>query len=458
MTPLRVLTVCLALVLTACGARAPDGPPPGAAGAFEGAWHGRLSIAGQALRLEIVLQTGADGVEGRLISLDQGGAAVALTSLTIDGDEIAFAANPPGLSYEGVREGDVIKGTFRQSIVGADLTLERGRFNNDAASGEAKPTRLGENETAVTIETGEVTLAGTLHRPQTARAGLVILSGSGSQDRDGTFGAIEIYAALADALAEQGVASLRLDDRGVGESTGPAPDAPADLAADAAAALQALADQAGVSCTGFAGHSEGGLIALLAAPEADPDFIVSLAGMHMSMEETLLGQAEALMRASGAGEAQIAANQRIQEAAFTVLRQAEPGEDVTEDMQAALMNAGAAEAVAAQQARAFGQPYAVASFQLDPAQAAAGYDGPVLGVFGEYDMQVLAGPQSGALTGARSGLPTEIVVLEGVNHLFQQTETGAASEYGSADHPLSEAALTVIAERTAALADQACGG
>jgi pimeloyl-ACP methyl ester carboxylesterase len=221
--------------------------------------------------------------------------------------------------------------------------------------------------------------------------------------------------------------------------------------------MAALRDRAGLSCTGFAGHSEGGLVALLAAPEAQPDFIVSLAGMHMSMEQTLYDQAAALIRAEGGGDAQVAANRRLQDAMFAVLRDAAPGADTTEALETALLEAGAPAPLAAQQARIWGQPYAAASFQVDPAAAARAYEGPVLGVFGEFDLQVLPEPQSEALEATRPGLATQTVILPGVNHLFQETRTGAASEYGSADHPLSQAAFDEIAARTAALAMQACG-
>ena len=243
----------------------------------------------------------------------------------------------------------------------------------------------------------------------------------------------------------------------MGESSGPGPQAPADLAADAAAALAALSDQPRVRCAGFAGHSEGALIALLAAPQADPAFIVSLAGMHMSMAQTLYDQSEALIRASGGGDAQVAANRRLQEAMFAVYGELEPGADTTQALAAALIDAGAPEALAAQQAAIWGQPYAAASFAVDPVAAAAAYNGPMLGVFGEFDLQVLAQAQSEALTAARPDAPTQIVILEGVNHLFQETETGLPSEYGSPAHPLSGEALSTIAGRTAALAAQACG-
>jgi hypothetical protein len=445
------------LTLSACSPAPTETAPAQDPASFEGAWRGTLSLGPQSIRLELVLAPGAEGMEGVLVSLDQGGGEIPLSELEIEGAAIRFAANPPGLTYEGALEGEQITGRFRQNVLNTELNFERGRFEDEAPQPTAGP-ELDENERAVTVQSGDVSLAGTLRLPAGAGAfpGVVILSGSGSQDRDGTFGELRIYAALAEALANEGLASLRLDDRGVGSSSGPAPRAPADLAMDAAAALAVLSAQPQVSCTGFAGHSEGGLIALLAAPAAEPAFIVSLAGMHMGIEDTLRGQAEALIRASGGGDAAVAQNRVMQEAMFDVLRTADGGADTREALQAALLAVGAPEGQARQQAAIWGQPYASASFAVDPVEASAGYEGPLLGVFGEFDLQVLPGPQSEALMAARGAAPTQVLILPGINHLFQETQTGAMSEYGSAEHPISQSALSAIATGAAALAASAC--
>jgi pimeloyl-ACP methyl ester carboxylesterase len=446
-------------VLTACAPPPVDEAPPERAERFDGIWHGALDLGAQTLRLELELDTqGEAGPQGALVSLEQGGARMALTALTFQGDRIVFEADPPGFSYEGVLEDGVITGRFQQNAAAMDLVLERG-----PAEADTDPASLSENERAITIDAGPVRLAGVLRTPSGEGRfpgpfpGVVILSGSGPQDRDGMIAGQPVYAALAEGLARAGIASLRLDDRGVGESSGPVPRAPSDLAFDAAVALEHLRSEPDISCAGFAGHSEGALLALLAAPEAEPAFIVSLAGMHLSMEETLLGQSEAIIRASGGADAQIAANRRLQEAAFQVFRAHEAGGDLGAALEAALFDAGAPAAVARQQAAIWGQPYAAASFRLDPGAAAAAYDGPLLALFAENDTQVLAGSNSAALETARAGKPTEIRVISGVNHLFQESETGAPSEYGTAGHAMAPEALLLIGEAVSALAGRACG-
>ncbi len=456
--PIAIAAAVSALaVLTACAPPPTDEAPPERGERFDGIWHGALDLGGQTLRLELEIETEGDaGPEGALISLDQGRARMALTALTIEDDRIVFEADPSGFSYEGVLQDGAITGRFQQNAAAMDLVFERGPAEADRA-----PASLGESERAITIEAGPVRLAGVLRTPSgevfTAPfAGVVILSGSGPQDRDGMIAGQPVYAALADGLAQAGIASLRLDDRGVGDSTGPAPRAPSDLAFDAAAALEHLRSEPDISCAGFAGHSEGALLALLAAPEAEPAFIVSLAGMHLSMEETLRGQSEAIIRASGGTDAQIAANRRLQEAMFEVFRTHEAGGDLGAALEAALLGAGAPATVARQQAAIWGQPYAAASFRLDPGAAAAAYDGPLLALFAETDTQVLAGSNSAALEAARAGKPTEIRVISGVNHLFQESETGAPSEYGTAGHAMAPDALQEIGDAVPALAGRAC--
>ena len=283
-----------------------------------------------------------------------------------------------------------------------------------------------------------------------------MLNGSGSQDRDATIAGRPVFAVLANALAERGIASLRLDDRGVGGSDAVPPAAPADLANDAAAAFEALRARPDISgCTGILGHSEGGLIAFLAADAAGPDFIVSLAGMAGTMRETLYEQSEALILASGAGQAAADQNRALQDAMFEVM--SDPAvEDYPAAIGAVLVEMGFPAAQAAQQGAIWGQPYSIAMLDLDPAAAMAGYDGPVHAIYGDLDLQVLPDPNAARLRTAREGLPTETSVIPGVNHLFQGAVTGLPGEYATATHAMAPEALAAIADAVEGLAAAGC--
>jgi len=429
-----------------------------------GAWLGVLDVGAAELRLVLELEHGEAGLTGQLVSVDQRGARMALSEVMLEGRIFSFESTRPVFSYSGeVVSEDRISGVFTQN--GRDFPLDfEGQSSSlledlAAARAELSP---GEEEAAVQVadpETGEThMLAGVLRRPDgEARAGVVILSGSGPQDRDGTMAGQAIYAAWAALLAENGVASLRLDDRGVGGSDSVIPQGPADLAGDAAAALVHLRAETGLNCVGYVGHSEGGWIALLAAPEGAPDFIISMAGMHEAMAPTLTRQSEAIIRASGGDDAAVASNRILQEAMFEVLRTAQPGDDIPGQLEAALIEAGAPASLAQSQAAMWGQPYAAAMFQMDPAEAAEAYGGPVLALFGATDTQVLAEPTSALLIESRPGTQTRTVTIEGVDHLFQDNASGAPSAYGSAGHAISPVAAQVMVREIGALLDRTCG-
>ena len=114
------------------------------------------------------------------------------------------------------------------------------------------------------------------------------------------------------------------------------------------------------------------------------------------------------------------------------------------------------ERMARQQGAMWGQPYAVAMFAGDPEAAAAAFDAPVLALFGENDLQVLPENAQAALMEARGDHPTRTVIVPGVDHIFEDSETGLPNEYGLAGHALSPTAQAILVEETRALIDQAC--
>jgi dienelactone hydrolase len=121
-----------------------------------------------------------------------------------------------------------------------------------------------------------------------------------------------------------------------------------------------------------------------------------------------------------------------------------------------LIELGLPEAAARQQGAMWGQPYAVAMFEGDPAEAAAAFEGPVLALFAEKDLQVLPEAAQAALLDARGDKPTRSVIVPGVDHIFEDSETGSPSEYGAAGHALSPTAWAMLVEETRALIGQAC--
>lgn len=438
----------LALLLSACAEPVPDDAAADVteASLYDGEWSGTLETGGPQLRLLLDI----DGDDAVLISLDQSGARMPLDVTRNDASGISGAVVSVGASIDLARADDgTLSGTFSQGGATLPLTLLRG--NQFAEIGDAVPDFI------VEIDGGE--LAGTLLLPagEGPHPAILLLNGSGSQDRDVNVAGLPVFAVLAESLAQRGIATLRLDDRGIGGSSAPAPASPLDLATDASAAFAALRGAEGIeaSCTGMLGHSEGAMIAFLSAENADPAFILSLAGMHGPMAETLYEQSEAIILASGGGQAAADRNRRLQDAMFAVMR--DPSvEDPSAALTAALVELGFPEAAAQQQGAMWGQDYAIAALDLDPGAAMAGYDGPVHAFFGGRDLQVLAGPNGDRLLAAREGLPTEVTVIDGVNHLFQAAETGLPQEYANAPHAMAPEALEAIGAAAEGLIALAC--
>lgn len=441
----RTILAALAAIAITAGALARDDR-------FEGSWNGVLDVGAAQLRLELHIDDSAEGYRAVMVSVDQGGARIPASAIRFDADRVEVTMTAMGARYTATLTDGRLEGTFAQG--GAEFPLQMVRGAVEAAGPALAP---GERE--VFVDAG-VRLAGTLRLPDGdgPHPAVLMLNGSGSQDRDVTIGNHRVFAVLAEALAQAGIASLRLDDRGMGGSDATPATGPVELGLDAGAALAFLRASDGVDggCTGVLGHSEGGIIAFLLPDTSQPDFIVALAPQAGTLEETLLEQGEALNRAMGAGEDIVDATRARQIAMIAALNASAPGE-AQAAVEAAFLAHGIPAEAARQQAAFWGQRYVQEAAALDPAAALAGYDGPVLAIFAGNDLQVLADVNAERMREARAGLPTTTRTIPGHNHLFQQSETGLPNEYLSAPHAMSPDALALIAEGAGEILAHACG-
>jgi pimeloyl-ACP methyl ester carboxylesterase len=301
---------------------------------------------------------------------------------------------------------------------------------------------------------GDVTLAGTLTLPTTPgpHPAVVLVTGSGPQDRDETLGggiAIKPFRLLADALTRAGVAVLRYDDRGVGQSTGDYASATiSDFASDAEAAIHYLGgrDEIDPARIGLLGHSEGGLVAaMLGARHEGLAFIISLAGPGVSGRDVLRLQNRRVMEAEGASQEQIDAQLAFIDQLMTRVDDPKAMEELiyqTTLDQAKLLppeeraKLGDLEQYARSVARLAAEQTSSAWFasflNYDPGPDWARTTVPVLGVFGGKDTQVDAAQNAPAMLAALlngGNHDVEVVVLPEANHLFQRAMTGGPSEY-----------------------------
>jgi hypothetical protein len=277
---------------------------------------------------------------------------------------------------------------------------------------------------------------------------VVLVTGSGPQNRDEELMGHKPFLVLADYLTRRGIAVLRYDDRGVGRSTGRfATATTADFASDAWAAWQTLSARPDINAKriGLLGHSEGGLIApMLAAAHPEIAFVVMLAGPGVTGEQIMLKQAEAIGKASGAPEAAVAANTDLQKQVFAILREETSMDRIAERIGA--IPTGSKEASAALVKQSV-SPWMRYFALYDPAPALAKVRCPVLAITGELDLQVLPAQNLPAIRAAlKQGGNTDHTVLElpGLNHLLQPAKTGLPAEYAQIETTMAPAALDMI--------------
>ena len=440
-------------------------------GGCAGNWTGTLDVG--TLRLRFVVTEGDDGLSAAVFSLDQGNAQVPVASTAVSGDAITVSMPAAGASYEGTfsAEDGKITGTFTQYGTPLPLVLERVPEEEMEVRRPQNPVEpypyLAEDVTYPNTGGGH-TMAGTFTRPTGGGPfpAVILISGSGLQDRDEALMGHRPFLVLADHLTRRGIAVLRYDDRGVGQSTGDFATATSrDFASDALAAAAYLKtrDDVDAGAIGFAGHSEGGLIAPIAAVESsDVAFIVLMAGTGVNGERILYAQAALIARAAGATEEAIAANRERQQEIFAALK-SEPdperaGEAIeaivragleAEYAQAGVTDLASTEGLIATQVQQVNNAWFRYFLTHEPAAMLERVTVPVLAINGEKDLQVPHEENLRAIGAAlqRGGNTRyEIHALPGLNHLFQHSETGHPSEYPAIEETWSVEAMELIAD------------
>ncbi|MBK8136029.1 MAG: alpha/beta fold hydrolase [Chloroflexi bacterium] len=335
------------------------------------------------------------------------------------------------------------------------------------------PDDAGYTAENVTFNSGVIPLSGTLTLPtqEGPHPAIILISGSGAQDRDETLAGIQFapFALIADHLTRAGIAVLRYDDRGYGRSGGDYASATIeDFADDAEAALTYLLTRPEIDATriGVLGHSEGGVVAANMVEAGAPvAFYVLMAGPAVNGADLLAEQNRRLYAAEGqteeAAESQIAFITEMfplilngDSLGVSLLLDSRIREQLASLTEEQLAQIGDVEAFIEQTVRGqltdFSRPWWPYFLRYDPAEAWVTVSVPVLAVFGELDTQVDADQNATALQTALEASPAsssfEIVTLDGANHLFQLAATGGVSEYAVLQPRFIDAFLPTITE------------
>lgn len=436
---------------------------------FAGAWQGGLKVNLMELRLLFKLEGSDSRMTGTMDSIDQGTKDMALDVVEVKGQSIHMEMKSIGGAFDGEMsaDGSEIKGGWTQSGKTFPLTILRLEKAPDMSRPQdpKKPHPYNEQEIVFRNEGADIQLAGTFTHPKEEgpHPAVVLITGSGAQDRDEAIMGHRPFLVLADHLTRNGIAVLRFDDRGFGKSKGKFSEAlTTDFTTDALAAVDYLKTRKEVDGKriGLVGHSEGGLVAPQAAAQSDEiAFIVLLAGVGVPMDQLLARQAADIVRVMG-GHGEVMEKQAAtQKEIFSLLKEKGDSPDIQNRIRAIMEKSieefdqeqrdamGVTEAQIESQVQMVTSPWFLALLSTDPRPTLEKVKCPVLAINGKKDVQVaweenLRAIESGLKKGGNENV--KIKAFDDLNHLFQKCETGAISEYGLIEETFNEAALNEV--------------
>jgi hypothetical protein len=439
-----------------------------------GNWLGVLDVGGTRLRLVLKISVDAnDSLRASLDSIDQAATGLRVDRIVRTGPSIRAELNGIGAVFEGQLNADETEmaGTWAQGAGVLPLVFKR--VNETPAAPRRpqephKPYPYTEEEVVYENKQDKVKLAGTLTIPRSRgpHPAVLLITGSGPEDRDETVFGHRPFLVLADYLTRRGIAVLRVDDRGVGGSSATvagAIETSENYAADALSGVEFLKTRREINARqiGLLGHSEGGMIAPLAAVRSkDVAFIVLMAGPGVTGDQLLELQAELILKANGADDRLVAYNRRLQRLMTTILRTEKSDAAAERRLRTELPQLIAS--MPEEKTKALGITPEAMEGQIrmmltpwyrfilfhDPRPVLKQVRCPVLAIAGERDLQVPAKQNLPAIAGAlKEGGNRDYTTIElpGLNHLLQTSRTGSPNEYAQIEETISPKALELIA-------------
>jgi len=444
---------------------------------FTGSWLGNLIVnENVSMRIGIEVTTDNDSLIAKMASVDQGVYGIDVNSIIVKGDTVILNVAQMGVTYEGIFTADTtIDGHFIQGDR-PPLVLNLSKVESIPGTPPPrhqipkKPYPYNEEEIEFTNSLSGLKIAGTLTYPKRGRdfSAVVLITGSGPNDRDETIWGHKVFLVLADQLTRKGIVVLRLDDRGVGGSTGDHNTASmSDFADDAFAAVEYLIGRSDINIAkiGLIGHSLGADIAPLTANRNENvDFVVLMAGAGVTLAETIHMQTEHIYTRNGASNRAINLNRRINQAVFDIgksktdrigmetalkieFKKLEPelAQLSTEDKKRAELP----DVLNPEDYYGFLSENMRFDLSYNPSDELARLTIPILILAGERDTQVSAEfnvplIQAALQRAGNTNVTTRI--FPEVNHLFQTCETGEIDEYNQIGETIAPDVLKKISD------------
>jgi len=431
---------------------------------IEGSWYGILKT--EKIELKIVFNISKTDTlySATMDSPDQGVKGIPVSKTEFSNSIVKLFVSSAMVEYSGVFMGDKIIGTFKQGQATIPLNLSKRPFEGSKRPQEPRPPFPYSAE-EITFDNSKagIELAGTLTLPKVGKpsAVVILISGSGPQNRDEEIMNHKPFLLWADYLTKRGIGVLRFDDRGIGKSKGNFALATSfDFAEDVNSAVEYLKgrnDLSGVKI-GLMGHSEGGIIApIVASKRNDISFLVLLAAPGIKGSEIIVLQQGLIGKASGVSDAEIDKYSIITRNLYSIIDKERNNPGLKKLLSDFIkLNAGAEvpESQINQQVSAITTPWMLTFLNYDPADALTRIKIPLIAINGTKDLQVPYEVNLNALEksllaahgGNADSLKKYVTIksIQGVNHLFQRTETGLPAEYSKIEETISPEVLELI--------------
>jgi pimeloyl-ACP methyl ester carboxylesterase len=467
---IAIVAISIAVSVGAQENAANDIETPSAA--LVGSWIGAINAGGASIHLVFNVSVVAGKASGTMDSPDQGVRGIPLSGVSVSGSTVVFSVASIGGGFSGTlsSDGKSIRGAWKQGAASLPLALVKSAAIATAPVRPQEPVPpfpYTSIDVSFLNSKAGIELSGTLTIPNGKGPfpGVILVTGSGPQNRDEEIFGHKPFLVIADYLTRNGIAVLRYDDRGVGASKGDFATATTfDLADDAETAFEYLAKRPEIdkARVGIVGHSEGGIIApIVASRNSDVRFIVLLAGPGLRGDKLLLLQNEAIAKASGASAEAIAKANELNAQLYTIAEKQGDEAQIESEAKSTLSAAIDADTrLNAQQKESQKEnidqivaqlvsPWTRTFLSLDPSVYLSKLSVPVLALDGSKDLQVPAGADLAAIAAAlatSSSASYSLEKLDGLNHTFQHATTGLPAEYGTIEETFAPEALALMGE------------
>ena len=431
---------------------------------YTGDWKGTLQVQGTELPIIFHISSTKDQLTATMDSPDQGAYGIAMDSCYLQEEQIIIKASRMMMTFSAKLQDGYLEGTFQQGMAQLPLKMERLKEPELAKTRPQDPQPpfpYQQEEVIFANTSADIKLAGTLSLPkdQPITKAVVLISGSGPQDRNSELLNHRPFLVWADHLTRQGIAVLRFDERGVGDSEGDYGTATsADFASDVAAAVQYLRERKTFreSAIGLIGHSEGGMIApMVANGQQKIDFLVLLAAPGVSITDLMYEQNVKVAEGRGMVDPVKTMFLNQQKAIFELVKNT--GDLSTEAMRDTIFsfyeqrNGGVNLRDNPQVKQAvdqFSSPWMRYFLAYNPQPTLREVQVPVLAINGDKDTQVIAEQNIPGIQAAFEVAGNELLlttrIFPGLNHLFQTAETGQANEYAQIEETINPEVLEYV--------------